>query len=219
MRNRLIGLLLVLTAGCSVPSGSLARPTSPGVAGDTYIGGGVMVPFYYNAKGDDFRDGSGELPKRVVVPTASFDTWINEKDLGGFEVGAAHLGNDNRLINVNGRYERRLENYLALTADIGFSATFGGPRGRQLYLHPRIGLRGYLPTGWGGLVLSQQLGGSPTSINFSGSVAFDAPIPLSEQVTLHIFPELRWDPTFLFGDARGERLVFVSGGLSFLVSY
>ncbi len=214
-----MGLLVVFTAGCSIPSGSLARPTAPGAAGDTYIGGGVMVPFYYNAKGDGFIDGSGELPVRVVVPTASFDTWINEKDLGGFEIGAAHLGQDNRLVNINGRYERRLEDYLALTADIGFSATFGGSSDRQLYLHPRIGLRGYLPTGWGGLVLTQQLGLSPTSVNSPGSVAFDAPIPLAEKVTLHVLPELRWDPNFFFWSSSGKRLVFVSAGLSFLVRY
>ena len=49
-----------------------------------------------------------------------------------------------------------------------------------------------------------------------GSIAYDIPIPLGGP-KLHIFPEFKWDPSFIIvGEIKGFFALF-SAGLAFMV--
>lgn len=88
---------------------------------------------------------------------------------------------------------------------------------RQWAAPPTVGLRAYLPTGFGGAVISQQIGTDFITLIMPGSLAYDLPIPIGATSKLHLFPEFRWDPTLvILGEYTGLFALF-SGGLSFMV--
>mgnify|MGYP001796498076 FL=1 len=81
-------------------------------------------------------------------------------------------------------------------------------------------MRLYFPTGFGGFVLSQQMGTGIATFYAPGSVAYDIPIVINERFTLHIFPEFRWDPTINYGvPAYARWFVFGSAGVGTMLQF
>lgn len=189
---------------------------------------GAMVPFAAvgGASVGDESDGFGSatLEEAFVIPAASFDYALGDRHYIGVDVSIWHqafaTGADfNALaVFVNPRWEYGLNENFSLTVDgnLGYLGSTDGD-GSAPFISPTFGVRAYVPTGFGGAVISQQIGTAFITVTLPGSLAYDLPIPIGEQAILHVFPELRWDPTFFFvGDASGVLALF-SGGLSFMV--
>lgn len=227
---RIFGALCLLGASgaCALPHGSFARPVQAAGEGSVMIGGGVMVPFAAvggGTVGGDSDFGSGTAEEAFVVPAGSFDYALGDRHYIGFDVSVwsgtfATADNFDALgVFVNPRWEYGLNENFSLTVDgnLGYVGTTGSESTGAPFLAPTFGIRAYLPTGFGGAVISQQFGTAFITVTLPGSAAYDLPIPLGEETVLHVFPEVRWDPTFLFaGDASGV-LAFFSGGLSLML--
>lgn len=239
MHFRTIVGLAVVTAlggnwGCAIPGGSYARPVDPLKDGTNVIGGGMMVPFAAagaateSAGGDDasfatFGQGA------VFAPGFSFDrafddgsTWGIETSIFSSALGTESAVTDSTIIKVNPRFEfalgnDKLKRDLSLTIDGNFGLWTGGDFTLPIF-SPTFGLRYYLRTGYGGLVLAQNLGTAFITVSLPGSISYD--LPIGDR--LHLFPEFRWDPTFFFGnlgDTVAGVAVFFSGGLSFMLEF
>lgn len=228
----LVALALAgLGSACALPHGSMARPVRPATDGEVLLAGGAMVPFAAAGGatvGDDSAFGSATADEVFVIPHASFDYALGSAESGnprhyiGVDVSvwsqAFATGGDNfdaLAVFVNPRWEYGVSDYFSLTVD-GNLGVLTDDDTTLPFISPTFGVRAYVPTGWGGLVLSQQIGTAFITVTTPGSAAYDMPIPLGD-ATLHIFPEVRWDPTFFFvGDDSGV-LAFFSGGLSFML--
>lgn len=228
----LIGVSLSLGA-CAIPHGHLARPVAPPAEGTTTFSGGVIVPV--GAVGGAIGEGSFKAAaanQYVLIPGAAFDYYYDEGYSFGVSVDVftsatlrkvSDAGVDFLAVFVNPRFEAPLDGpdrRLSLTIDLNLGYLRSNSSDAVLqapYISPTIGLRAYLPTGFGGAVISQQIGTGFITLLLPGSVAYDLPIPIGATSRLHLFPEFRWDPTFLFTGAGSGFVSLFSGGLSFMV--
>jgi len=227
--------LVALASGCAVPHGSLARPVQPAGAGSNLVGGGVMVPFAAVGGGsfdDDSFFGGGTAEEVFVIPGASYDYALGDRHYIGFDVSFLHPGlstaggdSDGFGVFVNPRWEYGLNETFSLTVDGNLGYIASGDGGAP-FIAPTFGMRAYIPTGFGGAIISQQLGTAFITLALPGSLAYDLPIELGEDTVLHIFPEVRWDPTLVFvpvgavdDDASSSVIgfAFFSGGLSVML--
>ncbi len=212
-----------MSGACAVPHGSFARPVVAPSQGASLLGVGVMVPLLAKelSVGSEGLSNLDDLPRRFdLVPAASYDYHFSSRHSLGLEVAYADTDASGYVL-LHPRWELALNPTVSLTADLalglGGSSMSVGP-GAQLSL--TFGARLYLPLPWGGFVLSQQLGTGILSVFAPGSVAYDFPIRLSERVTLHVFPETRWDPTITYAvPSLAGPYVFVSGGLSTMLEF
>lgn len=229
--RRLLFPIVTLSLGlgasaCSLPHGSLARPVSPAGAGSSLISAGAMVPFAAVGGGSSGGDSAFEgatVDRVLVVPDVGYDYALNDRTYIGFDVS---VWSDNLILQsdttdgifaifVNPRWEYGVMENLSLTVD-GNLAFLSVDDAKTPFFSPTFGMRYYLDTGFGGLIVSQQIGTAFITITMPGSLAYDIPIPLGDTAKLHLFPEVRWDPTFIFtGDASGGFALF-SGGLTFM---
>jgi hypothetical protein len=228
---------------CTLPYGSMARPVQPAADGAVLVQGGALVPFAVAGHldvSDDNESGfaAATTDVHLIVPAGSFAIAYNEGAYFGLElatwatalvVGDRSTGdddNDSSGIFVNPFFEFPLgDDKAARTVAFTIDAKLGllssrdtnGKRQYAPFIAPTAGVRWYLSTGpFGGFIFSQQIGTGVVTLTFPGSLAYDIPIPIGA-MRLHLFPEVRWDPTFLFlGDLSGS-LSFFSGGLSFML--
>lgn len=225
-----LGLALVASA-CALPRGSNGRPVAPAGEGTSLVGGGVMIPFAA-AGGGAFGSGSGfdadTVTESFVIPSGSFDYALGDRHYIGVDLSiwSDALSSSDDLsgllgVFVNPRWEYAVAENFSLTVDgnLGFLRIDEDSEGASLpFIAPTFGIRAYIPTGFGGPVISQQIGTAFVTVTLPGSLAYDVPIPVGEQATLHVFPEVRWDPTVLFiGDGAGVLALF-SGGLSLMLA-
>ncbi len=231
MKRALVALLAtssVLGSGCAIPKGSMARPVQPVGEGGAMISAGGLVPFAAagatSFDNDALRDFSTIANQAMLIPAAAFDYAFGERTYFGAEVSVIApstflLGGDGgssfTAVFVNPRFETSLSDNISFTID-GNIAWFTAEDSSAPLFAPAFGLRFYLPTGFGGLVWSQQLSTAFVTVALPGSLAYDIPIPIGNS-TLHLFPELRYDPTFvILGDSTGVLALF-SGGLTFML--
>jgi len=181
-----------------------------------------MVPFAAAGSAfdsDDDASFSAIVDEAVIIPAGAYDYHWGERLSFGVEFAVLSDGfstgdTDTSLtgIFVNPRFEYGLNKNLSLTVDgnLGF---YSADDVDLPFFSPTVGLRGYLPTGFGGFIISQQLGTVGVLLALPGSLAYDIPIPLGKTARLHIFPEVRWDPTFVFtGQGSGVIALFSAGG-------
>lgn len=189
------------------------------------VAAGAMVPFAVagGASGDGDSDfGAFSADNAIVIPAGSFDYALGDRHYIGVDVSllsqafAVDTDFDAFALFINPRWEYGVNENFSLTVD-GNLAYLGSDDGGSPFLSPTFGVRAYIPTGFGGAVISQQVGTAFITLTLPGSLAYDVPIPVGEEAVLHIFPEVRWDPTLFFvGDASGF-IAFFSGGLSFML--
>jgi hypothetical protein len=234
-------LLLPLTAlglalggaACSLPHGSFARPVSPAGAGSSLISAGALVPFAavggVNADDGDSSFASATSDRVLVVPSVGYDYALNDRHYLGFDVSVwssglvlnSDAGDELLAVFINPRWEYAATESLSLTVDGNLAYlrvdNGDGDVGQTPFVSPTFGMRYYLDTGFGGLIFSQQVGTAFITLALPGSLAYDVPIPLGDTTVLHLFPEIRWDPTFFFvGDVSGGVALF-SGGMTFML--
>lgn len=165
----------------------------------------------------------------VFAPGFSFDrafedgsTWGIETSIFSSALSTENPDPDFTIVKINPRFEfalgdNKLERDLSFTIDGNLGFWTGGGTFVPIFA-PTVGLRYYLDTGYGGLVVAQNLGTAFITVSLPGSVSYD--IPIGDR--LHLFPEFRWDPTFFFaslGDTVAGVAVFFSGGLSFMLEF
>lgn len=213
-------VLPISNSGCTLPHGSFARPIDPVALGRSMVSVGGMIPFAAAGSGDDVSF-SGVAEEVTVVPAAAYDIALNdERTYFGVEISLLNQVTSTSetedtsafSLFVNPRFETPIAESWSFTVDgnLGYFST--GDSGIP-FIEPSVGVRGYFGTGWGGFILSQQLSTAFITVALPGSVAYDIPIPLGETATLHIFPEVRWDPTVFFaGDTSGVVSLFSGGG-------
>lgn len=220
-RWTVVGAMAVLAMGvgaCSLPTSSLARPVTPMKDGAALLSGGAMVPFMAVGSGPNDDDNkTAAFEPFAVWPYVAGDGRISERWTLGlsastFEPLQEETGDPERAIFVVPRMEFRDEN-IAFSADV--TLWFGASDAFLAF--PSVGIRYYRPVGdVGGLVLTQQLGTLIVTTSAPGSLAWDLPIDAGV-TTLHVFPELRWDPTWFAFDSEGYFVALFSGGLTFMV--
>ena len=235
LRSPAFGILLCVAVGmqaCALPHGSLARPVeaigtadSGGAPPKNRLTIGGLVPFAVVGAafdGDDDTSFSGLADGFVLVPAAAYDYAFEPRQALGLGISlistfVSEAGtSDSFGIFFNPRYETDLSDYLSFTVDGNVGYFSDGDDGAWFFT-PTVGLRGYLPTGFGGFIISQQLGTGIITLTTPGSLAYDVPIPLGETSRLHLFPEIRWDPTFVFIDSGSGAIALFSAGISFMV--
>ena len=214
-----------IVTGCSIPHGSLARPVelAPEAPQRIAVGGLVVlgaVGTNFKAEGDAaFTSVADDL---VVVPAASYDYDFGPRNVFGLEVSLLStlfsFDHDVAALIVNPRYEYGFNEYVSMTVDVNIGYLNDGDSG-SVFFTPTMGVRGYVPTGFGGFVVSQQVGTSVFTLVAPGSLAYDVPIPLGETARLHLFPEVRWDPTFLLISDEAGGIVIFSGGFTVMLEF
>lgn len=231
-----LGLVFALAGnwGCAIPGGSYARPVDPLEKKTNVIGGGMMVPFAGAGAATESAEGTDASfatfgDAVVFAPGFSFDrafadgsTWGIETSVFSTALSTQSSPADSTIIKINPRFEfalgkNKLERNLSFTLD-GNLGIWTGQDFTVPIFSPTIGLRYYLRTGYGGLVLAQNLGTAFITVSMPGSVSYD--LPIGDR--FHVFPEFRWDPTFFFaslGDTVAGVAVFFSGGMSFMVEF
>lgn len=221
----LIGMTLGLGgAACTLPSTSFARPVSPMPGGNAMVSTGVMVPALVAGDGPNDDAEARAFEPFAVLPFVAGDTHIGERlSLGLSGATVALLGSDansNTLgtpVLLVPRLEYR-DGALAFTLDLTVWPVRGGWSGLGVF--PSAGVRYYRSFGdSGGLVLTQQFGSVFFATSLPGSVAWDIPL-VTDGVGLHLFPEVRWDPSYLSFDSEDFlAVVIVSVGLSVMLEF
>ncbi len=225
-----VAVVASLSSACSLPRGSMARPVQAASDQQVLIAGGATVPFAAvgAASTNDGDIGADLVDGLLVIPSVSFDYAFGNPDeprrYFGVDVSiwsaALSTAGDGGLLAVfvNPRFEYGLSENLSFTVD-GNLGYLGSDGSGSPFIAPTLGLRGYIPVGGGGLILSQQIGSGIITVTLPGSLAFDLPVAIGPGAVLHVFPELRWDPTFFFiGDESGVLALF-SAGLSFMFQF
>ncbi|MEM1025756.1 MAG: hypothetical protein AAGD10_14350 [Myxococcota bacterium] len=243
MLARTLGLAALLiyagSWGCAIPSGSYARPVQAVEKGTNLIGGGLMVPFASAGAATSSFEGDASDASFAAFgegvffgPGFSYDrafadgsTWGIGASVFSTELGTeAFTGVSATLVFLNPRFEFALgkdkpNRNLSFVVDGNLGFWTGESGGSNIFVpivNPSVGLRYYAKTGYGGVILSQNVGTAFVTLAFPGSVAYD--LPIGDK--LHIFPEFRWDPTF-FAVSLGSTVTgvsaFFSGGLAFMV--
>ncbi len=214
-------------AGCAVPHGSFARPVES-TEDTNLISLGAMMPFAASVgvSGDGNNNTASSFAQAYfVIPSFAYDRNFGPRHSFGVEVSLLNSrlssvsNNDTDgvyAVFINPRWEYGVAENFSLTVDGNLGYLSDGDSSLP-YLHPTFGIRWYLPTGFGGVILSQQIGTALITFYLPGSVAYDIPIPLGETAKLHVFPEFRWDPTFVFVGVGGAYFVTASGGVSFML--
>lgn len=202
----LLSLLAVLAVlnGCSTPGASFARPVDRAPAQSSLISGGATIPIAFIAEGDLVDQFDLEAVTTVdevaAIPFAAFDYALSNSTY--FGVSGAYIGINGQNVGVvvTPRLEIAMDEAqrLALAIELPLGVLEGdddfGDSVIQPYAAPRVGLRWGIPTGFGGVVFTQQISIAFISFGLPGSLAYDIPIPLGDSARLHIFPEFRWDP-------------------------
>lgn len=221
-------ILLSLTASaCAIPHGSFARPVNPVNEGGSMISIGGVAPFAVagSASTND-TDLAEVVDGLVLVPAGAFDYAIGDRNYLGVEVSlyntfttSSPTDSTSFGLFVNPRWELGLSDNVSFTVDLNlgyFQTDSGDSVSSTPFFLPAIGTRIYLPTGFGGFVWSQQFTTAIITVATPGSLAYDIPIPMGGP-TLHLFPEFRYDPTFVvIGDVAGVVAIF-SGGLTVML--
>jgi hypothetical protein len=235
IERRWLGLVVLLGAGleaCTLSHGSNARPVEAPADGAKLVGGGVLVPVAiaggFSTSGDD-GFAATTSKKLAVIPGGSFDYSTGNGGLFGVEVsaftpysfGSGEDSLNTLLLYINPRFEMPLndpDRTLSLTVDLNLAylRVWGDVKASVPFLAPTIGVRWYIPTGFGGPIISQQIGTGFVTVMAPGSLAYDVPIPLGTASKLHIFPEFKWDPTVFFSGEGKAYVAFFSAGLSFM---
>lgn len=243
MLTRTLGLAALLmyagSWGCAIPGGSYARPVQALEKDESLIGGGIMVPFASAGAATTNVDGDGGDASFATfgegvffAPGFSYDRAFNDGSMWG--IGASVFstelstepitGASATLVMINPRFEfalgkDKMNRNLSFVVD-GNLGIWTGETGGQSFtvpiFSPSVGLRYYAKTGYGGLILSQNFSTSFVTVALPGSVAYD--LPIGDK--FHLFPEFRWDPTFLvlnLGSTVSGVGAFFSGGLAFMV--
>ena len=184
-----------------------------------------MVPFAAAGSAfanDDSVSVSGVSDETIIIPAGAVDYVFDSDERQTFGVEVHALSSALATVNVDGdqnflgvfvnpRYEYGFSEYASLTIDGNFGYLTDGDNGAP-FIAPTFGIRTYLPIGFGGFILSQQIGTAGITVTLPGSLAIDIPIPLGKNAAVHIFPEIRWDPTFLLiSDASGVIALFSAG--------
>lgn len=215
-------------SACAIPHGSLARPVAPVKQGSHMISIGGVVPFAGIGKATNNDVAYANFAKNtVVVPAAAYDHAIGERHYLGVEVSVLNTLtqanpqlSDDLGIFINPRWEIGLSEHWSVGVDLNLGwfqteESSGETRGVP-FVNPAVAARGYLPTGFGGLVWTQQLSFAGFLLALPGSFAYDLPVPMGDAV-LHVFPELRYDPTLVFFNEGSGGVVLFSGGLTFML--
>lgn len=227
--------LATLANGCALPTGSNARPVIPIGEDKNLISIGGLVPFAVAGAasgGDDGASFSNLSEGFVLVPAIAYDRALGE--------GHSYLGVEVSLLNqftttidtttetsgvteafgvfVNPRFETELHENWSFTIDGNIGYFTDGDTGIPWFA-PAFGVRGYVPTGFGGLVFSQQIGTAFITVTLPGSLAYDIPIPVGDEVVLHVFPEVKWDPTFFFTGPQSGAVALFSGGGTVMLEF
>ena len=218
---------LALSTACAIPHGSNARPVTPLEDARTRIAVGGVVPFAAAGQafdGEDDASFDSVADEALLIPAASYDfVFEGGRQTFGLEVAlltgdlstARDSSSDLFGVFINPRFETPISDFVSFTIDLNLGYFTDGSDSTP-WIVPTFGIRAYLPTGFGGFVLSQQLGTAVVTVATPGSLAYDIPIPLGDGARLHLFPEVKWDPTFAFiGDGSGVVALF-SGGLSLM---
>jgi hypothetical protein len=223
-------VVAVAGVGCALPMGSFARPAAPVPAGTSVIGAGLLVPFAI--AGGSTEGPSGDSVSfsafgegALFVPGFSYDYATDDGDLWGadFAVLSDSLSSEGgsgsaTIIKINPRVQWAIGDGESrnLSWGIDTNVMIWTAESQTLPLFsPTIGIRYYLNTGFGGLVLAQNIGTAIVTLTAPGSVSYDIPIG-----PIHILPEFRWDPTFFFStleDTPSGAAVFFSAGATVLV--
>ena len=235
----MLGALFALALSrCAVPNGSMARPVAPAAKEAMLVSGGAFVPLAHASHSDVNNTAISTADKRrevFVIPHAGVMQAFGQGGYAGVDLAlwtsafstGDYGGGDVLAIFVNPYLEFPFgasQRHLALTFDGGLgllrTRTASGNRKTTSipFFSPTLGIRGYLPTGFGGIVLSQQIGSGLITAAAPGSIAYDLPIPIAAS-TLHIFPELRWDPTWINDAPATLSWIILSGGLTFALEY
>jgi hypothetical protein len=198
--------------------------------GTSAISGSAMVPIggvVSTQNGNESTFVAGTSSRLNLIPAIAWDYALSSETTFGVEVATytpLTLGSSSNAdflgVFVNPRFETALDSpgrHLAFTIDLNLGYIHAGNSSTPFFA-PNVGLRLYLPTGFGGAIISQQLGTAIVSLALPGSIAYDVPIPLGG-ARFHFFPEFRWDPTFVFAGIGSSSVYFVlfSAGLSFML--
>jgi hypothetical protein len=192
---------LLAVAACSLPIGSFARPVEPLDRGETMIAGTAN----FVAVAVDHQERQPLPPQRGTVGgTVSADFGIIPgQTSAGAAFGLLPIDRTTRLWYLGLRTERRFTRLpsLSFLGELNFglvrrqepSNLAEAPLEEPLWVDafPLTGLRYYVPIGTGGLVLTQTLGLTFVSVTAPGSLAGDIAF-----LDFHLFPEVRWDPTY-----------------------
>lgn len=189
---------------------------------------GALVPFAVvgDATGDDL-DFSGLTDGLVLIPAAAYDYAASDREYFGVEVSVLNTfttsspaESTNFGVFVNPRWELGLTDQWSLGVDLNLgylqNEDDDGDIAAIPFFSPAVGVRGYLPTGFGGLVWTQQLSIGGIVFGLPGSLAYDVPLDF-DGPTLHVFPEFRYDPTVFITSEQSGVLAMFSGGVTFML--
>jgi hypothetical protein len=226
----------LLISGCAIPTSLNGRPVKE--KGDVAIGGGLLVPFALaGGAATTFGDGADfETFDDLWVGVGSFDYGIGDGRTAGGMVAVLLPPEGTRGAGVVvtprvelpiARSEQTGQRWASFVAEVALGyvdlvADDGTFFANVPILNPTGGVRLYVPFGrFGGAVITQQSAIPGASLALPGSAALDLPIPLGRTARLHLMPEFRWDPVFLFaaGEEAGVGTVaaFSAGGSAMLV--
>lgn len=190
------------------------------------VGGSIPVAVATNVTtGDSGTSFAAVADGVVVIPAASYDYALDDRHYIGVEVSLLNSvtaeGSSGGAFGlfVNPRWEMGVTDHISVGVDLNLGYFTDGDTGVP-FIGPSFGGRFYIPTGFGGFVVSQNISTAFITLALPGSVAYDFPIPLGETSKLHIFPEFRWDPTFIFvevsDNAVGGIVSLFSAGLTLM---
>lgn len=213
------------SSACAIPHGSFARPVAAPGNGASLVSAGATVPLAVAASTNlsEDSDVAATVEEALIIPAAAYDYSFGQHSMIGVEVSLLHSGlttantsGDGAFgVFVNPRFEHGVAKNFSIGVDVNIGV-LGVEDSSTVFFAPHFFVRGYVPIATGGIVLTQALSTAVITVSLPGSIAYDIAIPIGESSKMHIFPELRWDPTLFFiGDTNGG-LVTLSGGLTLM---
>ena len=218
----LVGLALGAGA-CALPTSSFARPVRPVKDGAGLVSAGAMVPFASFGTGPDDSGTATAFDPLAVWPYVAGDARLSERWSLGVSTATFVSLPDNAdgssdttgfPVFVVPRLEYRGD---ALSFAMDVTVWFLGEGSDGFLVFPSAGVRYYHAVGdVGGVVITQQVGTLIFSSSLPGSVAWDLAIEAGS-TRVHVFPELRWDPTWFSFDNDSYFVTLLSAGLTLMV--